>query len=488
MSEITLYPFQARGLDEGRARYREGRRAVLFVGPTGMGKTTLASAAAVGRIKRGGRVVAVAHRRELVTQMAHRLAAMGLEVGYHGLRTSAPVQVASVQAMLARGEVPAADFVILDEAHHYVSDEWIKVPRAYLETGALLMGLTATPERDDGRGLGELFDALVVVAQVRELVELNAREPRMGITPIEVIEPVDHVRKLAKDPADAYLEHAPGRSAVVFAPNVKNAHAFVERFRARGVPADIVHGELATLDRDGALTRFARGELKVLVNVAVLTEGWDAPICDVCILARKIGSLALLYQCVGRARRPYAPTPSKRALLIDLAGNVELQSQVTPWHPDDDLEFSLEGLGCTRKGAGIAGPRICRACKRVLDDDIAAAAARGVKLEKCPECGTKLSKIALLRPEEVELARVVRDEQRAKTPIDKRTKALITLYAKGLREGHKREAAHFAFKRMFRAWPETTIRVVAWQRAIEIVAGEKGDAWMPKEDDAAGAA
>lgn len=490
---IALYDFQARGLDEGRAHYRAGSRAVLFVGPTGMGKTTLASAAAVGRIQRGGRVVAIAHRRELVDQMAARLAAMGLDVGARGRRPSAPVQVVSVQTLLARGELPPADFVILDEAHHYVSDDWIRVPRAYLASGALLMGLSATPERDDGRGLGGsdgIFDALVVVAQVGELVALNEREPDKGITPIDVFEPAESVRRLAQAPVESYLQNARGRSAAVFAPNVKSAHAFAAGFEAAGIEAPVVHGELALEDRDGALARFARGEIRVLVNVNVLTEGWDAPICDVAILARKIGSRALYTQCVGRARRPYPKTPGKRALLLDLSGNVGMHG-----HPDEEMVYALEGVACARKGdAGLIRPRLCRSCKRELARGFETQADLGACVHErrpwcpgtelhCPECGTKISKLVVPSPEEVALIRAERDAARAKTPTDKRTKALTTLYAGTIRKSHKREAAHFAYRKMFGHFPPSDVRCPAWKAAIELVASEMSDAWEPPVDD-----
>jgi hypothetical protein len=490
VSAIELYRFQSEGLDKGRAAYREGRRAVLFVGPTGMGKTTLASAAALGRIAKGGRVVAFAHRRELVDQMAARLTSMGLDVGARGRRPNARVQVVSVQAVLARREMPDADFAIFDEAHHYVSDEWIAAPRAYLARGALLMGLTATPERDDGRGLGGeggIFDEIVVVAQVRELVELNAREPEKGVTPLDAIAPVDHVRRLAKAPVEAYLEHAPGRSCVVFAPNVKSAHAFAAGFVAQGVPAEVVHGELDTIDRDGAISRFARGDLRVLVNVNVLTEGWDAPICDVVMLARKIGSLALFYQCIGRARRPSLATGKTRALLLDLSGNLELH--VPEGHIDDDLEYSLDGRGVARKGSATDRPRFCRVCKHLFAGDVeeCAHSHRPCPVERgtttvvahCPECATPISKIFVPTPEDVELARVTRDAERKKAPECERTKALTCLYSTALRAGNHRNAAHHAYQRVFSAFPPTEVRVPAWRAAIARVALEKGDAWEP---------
>lgn len=488
MKAITLYPFQARGLDEGRQAYRSGKLAILFVGPTGMGKTTLAGAAAHGRVARGGRVLAVAHRRELVDQMAARLAAFGLDVGARGRRPSAPVQVMSAQAMLSRREMPDHDFAIYDEAHHYVSDEWIALPRASLAMGAKLMGLTATPERDDGRGLGGeggVFDHLVVVAQVRELVELNALEPDKGITPIDVIEPVDHVRRLAQHPHEAYLAHANGRSCVVFAPNVKSAHAFAKGFVDAGVPAEVVHGELETINRDGALSRFASGELKVLVNVNVLTEGWDAPICDVVMLARKVGSLSLLFQMIGRGRR--AAVGKSRAMLLDLSGNIAMH--MPTGHIDDELVYELEGRGVARKGSVTDRPRFCRACKHVFESDTEPCdhphtpcpVDRGTTdvVAHCPECAVPLSKIYVPTPEDVELARVVRDSERKQAPPCERTAALASLYATALRGGNHRNAAHHAYQRLFSAFPPTEVRVPAWRAACARVAREKGDAWEP---------
>ena len=484
MSEIKLYTFQARGLAAGREAYRRGKRAVLFVGPTGMGKTTLASEAALGSVQRGRRVVAVAHRRELVVQMAERIAARGVEVGYLGRKPSAPVQVTSVQTILATRAMPPAELAIIDEAHHYAADDWGIVPRTYLEQGARLMGLTATPERDDGRGMGVAgFDEVVTVAQVRELVELNALEPDKGITPIDVVAPVDRVRKLAKAPAEAYLDECPGRSCVVFSPNVKSARAFADQFIAAGVHAEVVHGELETADRDGSLTRFARGELRVLVNVNVLTEGWDAPICDVVMLARKIGSLSLLYQCVGRGRRPSPGTGKTRALLVDLAGNIDLHFPGTA-HLDDDLDYSgvIDGRGVALKGSASIRPRSCRVCKHLLEEPLDPCFHDGAcKAEAhCPECGTVISKIFVPSPEDVELARVVRDAERKRAPECERTRALTSLYVTALRAGNHRNAAHHAYQRVFSAFPPTEVRVPAWRDALAKVSAEKGDAWEPR--------
>lgn len=492
MTPIELYPFQARGLDEGRTHYRNGAQAVLFVGPTGMGKTVLASAAAVGAIERGNRIAAIAHRRELVDQMARKLEAMGLDVGSRGRRPSAPVQVRSVQSLLAGEELPDASFVILDEAHHYAAADWGRVPRTYRQHGARIMGLSATPERDDGKGLGVLFDALVVVAHAHELVALNAEDDTRGITPVEVIAPEVDPRALAQAPVDAYVTHTPGRSAAVFAPNVKTAQQWVADFRDRGVDAEIVHGELDLESRDGALARFARGELKVLVNVAVLTEGWDAPICDVVITARKVGSLALLIQMIGRGRRALAG--KQRATWIDLSGNLSLH--FPDGNVDAELVYSLDGVGVARKDdSRMIRPRICRSCKRELPREYRTQAELGACVHPrrpwcpgagdelhCPECGAKISRLVIPSPEEIALIRIEQDASRAKIKPDKRLKILTSLYAKGLRNGAERDAAHHAYRGMFKHYPTTDVRVRAWREAVAIVAAERGDAWLP--DDA----
>ncbi len=248
----------------------------------------------------------------------------------------------------------------------------------------------------------------------------------------------------------------------MFASDVKNATEIAEAFRARGIDAPLVHGELPATERDAAISRFASGVARVIVNVNVLTEGWDAPVCDVAMLARKIGSFPLLVQMIGRARRPF---PGKRrALLIDLCGNLATHN----FHPDDEIDYSLEGDGMSPGGCGAGdGPRVCRKCKRVLDDDIAQAAARGVELLKCPECGARLSKIRIYRVEEIELIRKVREEQREATPTDGRIRALQGLYLKGMREGRKRASAEFAFRSMFppHVFPPAEIRIPARKAA-----------------------
>jgi superfamily II DNA or RNA helicase len=462
VTAIVAREYQTRAIDAGRASFRAGKRAVLFVGPTGCGKTTIFSMMAQGRVARGGRVAVFAHRIELVQQAADRLRAHGLEVGANGAGKGAPVQVTSVQTCLARKEMPEADLVILDEAHHYVADLWNQVPATYAAKRTRIVGFTATPERADGVGLGDLFDDLVVVAQIAELTALG------WLVPCEVLAPATSVTALAQEPWQAVQRHAPGRSAVVFAPHIKAAHEFADGFVANGVAAGVVHAPQGDCDRGCAerraetLARFAAGELTVVVNVNVLTEGWDCPRAKVCVLARLYGSPSQFLQAVGRVLRPLEGAGD--AMLLDLAGNVDIHGT-----PDEARLYSLTGAACSRASDFRDGVRICRTCKAEIPPTA----------KRCEACGRELPVMVTPTAEDVALARFERDEARARLPEDRRVKILTSLYAKTIRKGHKRTAAEHAYRGMFKHHPPADVSAVAWMDATTIVAKEKGDAWEP---------
>lgn len=468
MSAIETREYQTRAIESGRAAFGAGKRAVLFVGPTGCGKTTIFSLMARGRVERGGRVAVFAHRTELVAQAAARLASFGLDVGCNGANASARVQVMSAQACVARDKIPAADLVIFDEAHHYVASEWHRIPACYAQTRTKVVGFSATPERADGVGLGDVFDDLVVVAQIAELTQLGF------LAPCEVLAPVSSVDALAMDPWEAVAAHAPhDRGVVVFAPHIKAAHQFADDFAARGVSVGVVHSPIKECTRGCAerradtLARFAAGALRVVVNVNVLTEGWDCPRAKVGVLARKYGSPSQYLQAVGRILRPDGSGP---AMLLDLAGNVALHGP-----PDEERIYSLTGAACSRWGdVNGDGVRICRTCRAEIPPDAG----------RCEKCGRVLPAQTIPTSEHVKLERFQRAEAkrvaRAEAPECKYTKALGTLYIKALRKGHKRSSAEYKYQLHHRP-PTAEMRVNAWTWAQMIVARDKHDAWEPAE-------
>lgn len=459
-------PYQERALDQARAAIRNGARRILMVAPTGAGKSVLMVIVSKGRVARKRRVGVFVHTRELVGQMVRHLRGAGLEVGANGENRSASIQVVTVQACLASGELPDVDDVLIDEAHHYVASDWRRVLAVYRERKALIIGVTATPERADGIGLGEEFEVLIVVAQRSELTAAG------WLVPCDVIDGVTSPTALAQAPFKAYLDHAAGKPAVVFAPNVDSAESFAKEFRDAGVEAEALHGKMPKERRDAVLAAFTSGRLPVVCNVRVLTEGFDYPGLKVGILATKMQSLSQYDQVVGRILRPEfgIARPGERALLIDLVDNVERHGP-----PDEDREYSLDGIAVQRKMLVHDGIRMCRTCRCEIPPG----------QPRCPDCNRDTS-IVIPTPEEIELIRR-EGREREKARLEKareelpcrRSRALATMYEKGLRKNHKRTAAEGGFRRMYGYPPPADLAALAWKVAVNRVAPTKGDAWEP---------
>lgn len=356
---MILHTFQLRAIDALREGYRLGKRAPVLISATGSGKTVMGASCVAGHIAKGGTVVWYAHRRELLTQAADTLHRFGLDVGIFGEGAHHTVQVMSTQAALSRGEVQKCSLAVIDECHHAAAEDWTAIPQAHKDSGSLLLGLTATPERGDGKGLGPLFDHLVVAAQIKHLVLMG------HLVPCDLIRPSRRVPKgkIAQHPLKAYREYGHGRQNVVFAPNLKSAREWCADFAAGGIPTAVVWGTMPAEERDAILEAYRVKRLRCLINVFVLTEGWDMPDLGVVTIARSCGSAGMYIQMCGRGARP-APGKSKYTVL-DLRGvSYELG------RPDDDREYSLDGIGISKgTGEGI-GERLCRACKRPILADI----------------------------------------------------------------------------------------------------------------------
>lgn len=468
MTGVEERPYQLRAIEEARAAFRRGKQAVLLVAPTGAGKTTIAACIIQAAVAKGRRVCFLAHRDELIDQACARFRKFGLRVGARGDDAGARVQVTSPQTILARGQAPEADLVVPDESHHYVAKRWGEITAAYRKAGANVVGITATPERPDGIGLGELFDHLVVVAQIGELTDGGY------LVPCETAAPKAGVKALAMAPVDAYERWGEGRSTVVFAPHVKAAYEFAEAFRERGIGVGVVEGEVTKDERRATLDAFASGRIRVVVNVMVLTEGWDCPRAKVCILARKIGSATLYIQMVGRVLRPenVRAAPGERARMIDLSGNFALHGDVA-----EPRIWSLTGAACSRWGQQPGdGIRKCRVCRTEIPVEL--------ELDACPECGTPVPEQKTPSPEDIELeliaAREAKAKARASMPVDKRVKMLAGLYVKALGpKGGGKKQAEVIYQRMTKRWPDTELMVAAWRLATEKIAATKGDAWEP---------
>lgn len=351
---MNLRPYQQRGLAEVEQSERGGARVVAFVAPTGAGKTKCGVAWAA---KRGDGGVWVCHRRELANQARKELDRSGL------IRSV----IMTVQSLGPKAPLPRAPWYVFDELHHYFGPPRWSAAVASARSGPAL-GLTATPERADGAALGGLADAIVTGAQPRELIADGF------LVPCEILAGQQPTKHLTDHPVDAWHKHANGRKTIVFCPSVQTAEEWAAEWRARGVAAGCIHGELDDDARRRLLSDHADGKLRVLTSVAVLTEGYDDPTVSCIIHARRYGSASGWIQTNGRGVR--ASPGKKNCIVVDLHGSVYLWGT-----PDSDRFYSLDGRAI-RTGDGSEAIRQCKVCQRIF------AASQFIGGE-CPACGAK---------------------------------------------------------------------------------------------------
>jgi DNA repair protein RadD len=370
----------------------------VLVSPTGSGKTVMGTEI----VRRASsRCLWLAHRTELIEQAAVALHERGLDTGIikSGIRptTSAPVQVASVFS-LANREMPPCDLIIVDEAHHAKANSYLAAfDRA---PGVPVVGLTATPFRLDGQGLGDIFGHIVVAARTRELVDSGALvNPRLfvGTRPDMSTVKIAHGDYNQKAAAEAMLplhsviveewqRLAHGKKTVAFCVRVSDSMALRDAFRAQGIRAEHIDGRTHGEERAAILAALAAHEIDVLCNCMVLTEGWDLPSLECAIIARPTAALALWLQMVGRVMRP----GKAEALVLDFTGNIERHGA-----PTRHIEYSLTSKQRPEPMTG----RACPACQFIVD------------AFPCPECGHTPAVSQAVEPDRGEIRLVEYDPE-----------------------------------------------------------------------------
>lgn len=444
---MILRDYQARAIDEARAEYRAGRRAVVLVSPTGSGKTVIGAFVARSHLARrpgpAAAVLVIAPRIELVDQWAATMHSIGLRVTTDvdkadqlGLDGTPQVVVATIQGITASKRAPVVTFIVADEGHHYVSEKWHAALQPSLQRGAMVMGLTATPERGDGTGLRELFDSIVVVSSIRELTDMG------HLVPCDVVDPKcppqqkgDGTLTLAGDPVSVYLDHGMGpdglpRRAIFFCHRIDQARALQKALVERGVPAESIDSQLSTEERKNRIARFRAGTVRAMVNVDILTEGFDDPSVEVVVLATRIGTIGGYIQRVGRALRLSPSTGKTRALLIDLGGSVALHGR-----PEEDREYSLDGMAIRRL---TKRPPMCGNCGAKLR-------AKDLQARRCLTCGASMGAGTSVLVDPGTFRLTSPSAHRLGKPIESLIRALLLAAEKGYRQGwasHRFRATH----------------------------------------------
>jgi superfamily II DNA or RNA helicase len=349
---VHLRDYQFEALARVRDAYKAGKRRVLVSLPTGTGKTVV-FAHFPKELRMKKRLLVLAHREELLQQAADkfRMVDGALKIGIERAESYAPedsqVVIASVPTLaradgvrLSRLNPESFSIVVVDEAHHAVAESYRRIFRHLgilsAESSRYLVGFTATPRRGDNQGLGEVFEEVCYARDLRQMISaghlcqirgwrvdtglsLNGVSVRHGDFVEGQLARVVNTPSRNKLLTVAYMRLTNHRRALVFCVDVKHAKDVCDTFKEAGIRAETVWGEMPGAERRETLGRFSRGEVQVLTNCNLLTEGFDEPAINCVMMARPTKSKLLYAQMVGRGTRLH---PGKTDLMVvDLVDN-----------------------------------------------------------------------------------------------------------------------------------------------------------------------
>jgi superfamily II DNA or RNA helicase len=475
-------------------------KRVVVVAPTGSGKTIIAAAIIMDFVKQHREVLVLAHRREIIGQTSRKLRDLDI---WHILAGEnempmAPVQVASVQTLWARAmrvgpngtsrmELPAADLVVVDECHHATAETWRTILGAY--TDAVILGLTATPCRGDGRGLGGIFETIIECPQVAELIEQGYLVRSRVFAPSTPdltgvrVQAGDYVEsqlaermnkaKLVADIVGTWHKFGERRRTVCFATGVGHSIHLRDRFIESGVRAEHIDGSTPKDEREATLARLASGEIELVTNCMVLTEGWDMPEVGCAILARPTRKMGLFRQMIGRVLRP---APGKvDAIVLDHSGAVFRHGL-----PEDHVHWTLDPERSARNPDHEGRKPEAFGSQTLLDCSQCGVLRQAGR--PCPNCGfLPARKPQIIIPREGDLA-LVKNRKPGTAEIDPPTWHAM-FAAIGIERNYKPGWASNSFKEKFGYWPPSRhvtpidpspevrawvrSRAIAWSRSKE---------------------
>lgn len=488
----TLHGYQSEIIDRARERLTTGgRRRIIVVIPTGGGKTIIAARVVLNAIAKNCTALFLVHRRELLKQAAQKLTAETIDAGIISPgfrpRPDQAVQVASISTLHARAirsnrmSLPDADLVVVDECHHATAATWRTLLDRY--PLAYVVGLTATPCRGDGRGLGGIFEEIVEGPDVAELVRLGHlvgtrvyAAPPPDLSGVKMLAGDYNEKQLAEkvntvelvgDVVTHWLRFARGRRTIVYAVDVAHSVHLRDEFCRAGVAAGHIDGSTPIDERDAILKQFADGVLDVVCNCAILTEGFDCPEAACIVLARPTKSFGLYRQMVGRGLRP--AEGKTECVVIDHAG-------ITADHGfvEEPVQWTLapDRKAHAKKANGSSGH-----VERKLKDCPECGAARW-QGKPCPACGWRGHKngagVDFVDGELVELARD--GQARAEAGIKPEEFYRRLLWIAGERGRNPGWAAH-SFREKFKAWPKRK-----WQNALPLEPDAITRSWVRSRD------
>ncbi len=349
---VNLRPYQKEAFDAIFNEWEKGRKNTLLCLPTGCGKTIVFNSVTEESVRKGDKVLILAHREELLKQAADKLEKVtGLKAAIEkaeqtSIGTWNRVVVGSVQTLskdnrLEKFSPDEFGTIIIDEAHHALSDTYKKVLEYF--SSAKVLGVTATPDRGDRRDLGELFESLAYDYSIATAIKEGYLSPIKAQTiPLDIdlsqvsIQNGDFRSSEVATALDPYLEqiaeemlkYCKGRKTLVFLPLIATSKKFTKLLKEKGFRAAEVNGQ--SKDREEILKDFEDGKYDVLCNALLLTEGYDCPSIDCIIMLRPTKIRSMYSQCIGRGTR--LAEGKEHLLILDFLWHTQRHELCRPAH------------------------------------------------------------------------------------------------------------------------------------------------------------
>lgn len=421
MIPIELRDYQLQAIEDVSKAWRKGFKRPCIVLPCGGGKSIITAEMGKRTTNAGNRVLFIVHRKELCDQIEHTFTDWGVDMEL--------CTVGMVQTICRRlDRMPEPVLIITDENHHCLASSYRKIYDHF--PNAFGVGVTATPVRLNGGGLGDVNDWLVVGPSVRELIFRNCLADFDYYAP--QVADLSGLKKKSTGDFDTvqaaeilsnpaiygdilrhYRKLADGVKAICYCSTIGHSEQMAQRFREAGIPAAHIDGNTPKDKRAGIIQDFRDNRLQILCNVDLISEGFDVPDCGCSILLRPTKSLTLFIQ---QAMRSMRYQPGKRAVIIDHVGNVHRHGL-----PDLDREWSLEQKPSRKQKNEV----LVRQCPKCFFTHYTAP--------KCPNCGhiyQKTQEEVLEEKKEQELQKIERRMEEIHSPEDCRTAKELFAYAK----------------------------------------------------------
>lgn len=405
-SKLPLRDYQTSMVQTALHLYRQGKKRILAQLPTGGGKSLIISAIVADALEKGERVMLVAHKTELINQLADHVNRW-LKADYAIIANKSrykrdylkQIQISSPQALIHLDFADFADFglIVVDECHHCHARSYAIIFEYYHQ--ARFLGTTATPARLDGRGLRRLFDnvdgfqELITGISSQQLIERGylSRFRLFGNplldtskTTIKTTAGDFNPKELAEfalsadisgDLIDSYREFANGKRCIVYPASVKLSQEYCQKFNDQGIPAGHIDAKTPHQQRQLILDKFREGKIKVLCQHSIVIEGVDIPAIEAVLFARPTKSLIIWFQAIGRALRPYQGKPY--AIIMDLTDNFKRLPL-----PTAKIKWSLDAKPCIEEEFA----HLCKECTHLFQPT-------KYDYERlwgyCPNCGEK---------------------------------------------------------------------------------------------------